>query len=224
MSTQHRRNLICIAPFLISLATIACAGDAGPKGEQGEDGEQGEQGTKGEDGSSCTVKDNDDGTKTLSCEDGTSVTIRDGKDGAEGATGANGKDGSDAKATEIIERFYCGGALERTSPPHLKFSYEAVLFSSGDLFVTATVGGTGDWATGTSFYAPEQDGYKIAAVTVPDVDGSIDGGGFIVSLARDTLVTVINYYFDSSTVTTPTNTWTMQPGACVHNFYNQTGT
>ena len=39
-------------------------------------------------GTSCTIKDNDDNSYTLSCPDGTSATIRNGVDGKDGADGA----------------------------------------------------------------------------------------------------------------------------------------
>lgn len=39
-------------------------------------------------GTSCTVKDNDDNSYTLSCPDGTSAIIRNGTDGKDGADGA----------------------------------------------------------------------------------------------------------------------------------------
>ncbi len=54
---------------LIALASTGCSGDAGADGE---------------DGTSCTVTDNGDGTVTISCEDGTEVTISDGQDGTDG--------------------------------------------------------------------------------------------------------------------------------------------
>ena len=51
----------------------------------------------GQDGTSCTVGDNGDGTSTISCEDGTSVTVSDGADGARGVDGAPGADGADGQ-------------------------------------------------------------------------------------------------------------------------------
>jgi len=48
-------------------------------------------GPAGKDGSTCTVKDNTDGTKTLSCTDGTKVEIK---------SGTPGKDGSSCKVTD----------------------------------------------------------------------------------------------------------------------------
>ena len=58
---------------------VGPAGPMGPQGPQGPQGEEGPSGADGKDGSSCSVTDNNDGTKTLSCEDGTSVTISDGR-------------------------------------------------------------------------------------------------------------------------------------------------
>ena len=47
----------------------------------------GEPGNNGSAGSSCTISDNGDGTKTIRCEDGTSAVIQDGRNGFSGATG-----------------------------------------------------------------------------------------------------------------------------------------
>ncbi|TXD35164.1 hypothetical protein FRC98_16975 [Lujinxingia vulgaris] len=46
----------------------------------GTDGLDGEAGLDGQDGSFCSVFDNEDGTYTMSCEDGTEVTFSDGQD------------------------------------------------------------------------------------------------------------------------------------------------
>jgi len=87
----HGRNLM---KFKVAVAVLALAAMAGCEGLDGE------QGIAGEAGKSCTVIDNQDGTKTLSCEDGTSVTIYDGAQGLIGPTGPRGegqpgKDGVD---------------------------------------------------------------------------------------------------------------------------------
>ena len=50
------------------------------------DGKDGEKGDKGD---SCTLVDNDDGTKTIFCEDGSVATVSDGQDGTEGQDGLN---------------------------------------------------------------------------------------------------------------------------------------
>ena len=64
---MHRYELCA---FAIVFALVACTGDKGADG------------TDGIDGTSCTVTDNGDGTKTVSCDDGTSITVSDGTDGA----------------------------------------------------------------------------------------------------------------------------------------------
>jgi len=46
---------------------------------------------------SCSVKDNEDNSYTISCADGTTVTVRDGQNGADGADGKDGTDGEDGK-------------------------------------------------------------------------------------------------------------------------------
>jgi hypothetical protein len=50
----------------------------GPTGPAGPAGPAGSNGANGTSGSSCTVKDNGDGTKTVSCTDGSSGTVSDG--------------------------------------------------------------------------------------------------------------------------------------------------
>lgn len=50
-------------------------------------------GTPGKDGAPCSVKDNTDGTKTLTCPDGTNVTIVNGTDGQNGQQGPDGQTG-----------------------------------------------------------------------------------------------------------------------------------
>ena len=69
------------------------AGATGSTGATGPTGAAGPAGPAGADGSSCTVTDNHDGTKTISCDDGTSVTVSDGAPGATGATGPAGGTG-----------------------------------------------------------------------------------------------------------------------------------
>ncbi len=50
-------------------------------------------GSSGTDGSSCSVLDNGDGTKTISCADGTTATVADGRNGA-GCTIVDNGDGT----------------------------------------------------------------------------------------------------------------------------------
>ncbi|HET7538568.1 MAG TPA: hypothetical protein VFK05_01805 [Polyangiaceae bacterium] len=58
-----------------------------------------------------------------------------------------------------------------------------------------------------------------AQVTVTlDEDGTPDFGWFTLSLNRASLVVKIDYR-SSGNSTTILQSWTMQPSACVHNFY-----
>lgn len=81
--------------ILVAAAAIALAACEGPAGKDGADGKP------------CSVKDNTDGTKTLSCPDGTNVTIvngaagQDGQQGPAGQTGAQGDAGSSCSATQV---------------------------------------------------------------------------------------------------------------------------
>lgn len=64
--------------MLVAAAAIALAACTGPAGK---------------DGQPCSVKDNTDGTKTLTCPDGTNVTIVNGTDGTNGQQGPDGQTG-----------------------------------------------------------------------------------------------------------------------------------
>jgi len=66
--------------LLAAAAVIGCEGKEGPVGPVGPAGE------KGDPGSSCTVTDNGNGTKTIACTDGTSAVVTDGARGAAGTS------------------------------------------------------------------------------------------------------------------------------------------
>ena len=57
-------------------------------------------GPKGEAGTSCTVQDNGDGTKTITCEDGTEAVVSDGEAGSYCTVKDNG-DGSKTILCEV---------------------------------------------------------------------------------------------------------------------------
>ncbi len=73
-------------------------GKNGTNGTNGTDGAAGTAGAAGKDGTSCTSKDNGNGTKTITCTDGTSISLADGPTGTTGATGATGNNGQDGAA------------------------------------------------------------------------------------------------------------------------------
>ena len=55
-------------------------------------------GTNGQDGKPCTVKDNADGSATITCPDGSTTRVTSGTPGKDGANGANGSDGKNGMA------------------------------------------------------------------------------------------------------------------------------
>ena len=192
-----RRVIVSIGSIVGLVA--ACSGAQGPAGENGDDGAVGPQGPQGE-----------QGEQGPQGEQG-----KQGPQGEQGEPGSAGADG-DAPATHIIESFACGGGLEGAP---LSFWYNAVLFSSGDLFVTGSIKDAAKQSSTTAFYTPQQNGYVNAQITLTlDEDGTPDFGWFTLSLNRTSLVTKIDYRASGNT-TTVLQTWTMQPSACVHNFY-----
>lgn len=84
---RHLSRVLFAAACCIVVA--ACTGPAGSNGQNGQDGQP------------CTVRDNGNGTATISCPDGTTVTVTNGTDGTDGTDGMNGAsctvaDGPDA--------------------------------------------------------------------------------------------------------------------------------
>lgn len=194
--------------FLAALAA-ACSGPAGPQGPPGEKGEPGEDGAPGAKG-----EKGDPGDEGRVGPQGTPG--EDGLRGPQGEPGKDGADGTDAAATRVVESFFCAGALEGT---FVNFSYNAVLFSSSDLFVSGAIRDAEKTSTTSTIYTSEQVGYGTAAVTVGiDEDATHDFGFFIVELDRTTLVVKIAYRAAGSD-TTAYQSWTFQPRDCVHNFY-----
>jgi hypothetical protein len=75
----------------VTSSTDLCNGATGPTGATGP---QGPQGARGQDGTSCNVLDNGNGSKTIVCEDGSTATVSDGVPGAPGTPGPAGPPGA----------------------------------------------------------------------------------------------------------------------------------
>lgn len=82
INKRHAWWLAALMSSAVAPLAMSCDGEAGEKGEPGEPGTSGDGG-----GGSCTVKDNGNGTKTITCDDGTTVTINDGENGLPGDAG-----------------------------------------------------------------------------------------------------------------------------------------
>ena len=164
-------------------------GDDGAVGPQGPQGEQGEQGPQGEQG-------------------------KQGPQGEQGEPGSAGT-GGDAPATHIVESFDVPVVLRvlrsrsGTRRPFLKRRpvRDRKHQRRGEAIFDDCV------------LPPQQNGYVNAQVVLTlDEDGTPDFGWFTLSLNRTSLVTKIDYRASGNT-TTVLQSWTMQPSACVHNFY-----
>lgn len=193
-------------------------------------------GAEGSKGGSCHTQDTDEGLRVW-CDDGSESDIENGQDGTDGEMGetgdrgpagktgpagedgADGADGDPATATTVIESFSCSASLDG-SKPALSYSYNAVLWSSGDLFVAGTVRDSKDGKSNSVIYNPTQEGYKPASVVVSyDYDGTPNGGYFNLWLDRTTLVSHVEYVAAAGSFAA--EAWTLQPEseACVHNIY-----
>lgn len=77
---KHMRRVLLVASCL---AVAACSGPAG------------------QDGKPCTVKDNGNGTATITCPDGTKVDVSNGAKGTDGTNGTNGTNGMDGTSCTV---------------------------------------------------------------------------------------------------------------------------
>jgi len=113
--------------------TMGLRGATGPKGARGATGAKGDTGAQGMDGTSCSVTDNGNGTKTVSCDDSTSATVADGDMGAKGDKGDPGDNGQPGAAAPITVLDANGVELGRFisyfAPPDI------VVRSTGGVFI-----------------------------------------------------------------------------------------
>jgi hypothetical protein len=85
---SYRKHSVWHVVVLLALGVSALTGCAG------------EDGVDGEDGTSCTVTENADGSATIECDDGTSADVLPGDDGGDGDDGVDGDDGTDGEDGE----------------------------------------------------------------------------------------------------------------------------
>ena len=180
----------------------------GLAGTDGEVGEKGTDGTSGSTSSSCSVADNGDGIKTLSCDDGTSVTISDGIDGV---------DGQDGTSNVIAASIFCSNNFSDWK--NLNWIYSVKQFSSGDIFVRASIFGESFELSKSNMFSNQQVGHTEAPVVITyDVLGDQDYGSWKFKLDRSTLLTTIEYY-DIFGLTTSPKVWIEPADKCIVNDY-----
>ncbi len=118
-----------------------------------------------------------------------------------------------ASVEPISASIHCFGNLQGTS---VDAGYNAVVMSSGDVFVSASIQDVGFQFSNTAFYSHHQNGVKDGGITIrADEDGVINGGWWNLSLDRDTLVTTVEY----NDPIEPFQTWSMASSDCILNDY-----
>jgi hypothetical protein len=186
---------------------IVCNGSAGEDGAPGAEGEKGAMGIQGEQG-----PQGEPGERGPQGEQG-----EPGVAGPPGEAGAKGPQGDPGASEGITENIYCTATLADTNG--IWFSYDVNLFDTGDISVFASVSLVNIESSASRFFAPTQVGYKTAPVAVGlDADTTADGGWFLLALDRDTLKVGIDY-MDNGGASAPSQSWTLQPEDCIHNFY-----
>jgi Collagen triple helix repeat (20 copies) len=182
--------------------TTSDAGLIGPQGPAGSVGPQGPTGATGAAGS-------------------TGATGATGPQGPMGEAGAMGATGPQGPSGDITGSIGCvgtvsGGPLSGT----YSMGYTADQFSDGAVFSTGYISGASISVSGSAFFAPQQTGWDTAPVQFTyDVYSGADGGWWLISLDRSTLVVSITYN-DTDLGGTDTYTWAWQPSQCTVNTYN----
>ncbi|MGL1936091.1 MAG: hypothetical protein OCD01_13770 [Fibrobacterales bacterium] len=95
-SSESKDGTSCIAQSISEGIEISCGGIVADTLTNGDNGTRGKT---GDDGSSCSVTEDEDDAdiKIVSCDDGTYITITDGNNGKSGSDGENGIDGDNGE-------------------------------------------------------------------------------------------------------------------------------
>ena len=219
-----RGTVLCL--FLLG----ACTGPTGPAGPAGDAGPTGSTGPAGPAGVAGPTGPTGPAGGPAGVAGPTGPTGPTGPAGVAGPTGPQGPMGSagdagmtstsaDAGAavdpSRITGSIYCGGSLQGTN---IWFAYWAAQYANGNVFTSANISGPSNQASGALTYAPTQNGYTTAPVTMTyDSAGTANGGWWQLSLNRVSLVVTIDYH--DTDVDGGLMTWTMTPDKCVVNTY-----
>lgn len=143
-----------------------------------------------------------------------SETLCHGRDGKDGEHGTNGQNGI-CQTTKVTLSITCQALLAGTNVTAV---YNANVFSSGDLFVSATVHGFG-FATGASLmYAATQINADTAPVAfVYDLAETGNKGHWKLSLNRETMIVSVEY--TDADVANGKLTWQLTPPDCTVGDY-----
>jgi len=98
--------------------------------------------------------------------------------------------------------------------------YKVCLFASGDIWSSGTLYGTDFGLSSSSFYAVQQVGSQTAPVFINlDKAGNNNGGYWIMSLDRKTLVQYITYRDQDISNPESSIEWYMESSNCIVNNF-----
>ncbi|MHB8122218.1 MAG: DUF7151 family protein [Desulfuromonadaceae bacterium] len=186
---------------------IGLTGATGATGLTGATGATGAQGTAGLDGA----------TGATGLTGATGPTGATGLTGATGATGATGPAGSSASSLEMVGSIHCADVFDDNwYNIHGAFTYDAAIFSSGFVLVSASVDNYLTVSTGAGFYVPTQADWATAPVFL--AFGVYSGrGSWCLSFDRATNVFTVKYTDNS--MTAGKLIWTPTSDKCVVTTY-----
>lgn len=186
--------------FLLLLVVGCSSADIPKTSSVGKDGLNGANGTTGESGSAGAKGEKGD----------------TGETGPQGPPGPGGPSGSGVDGSKITSSIFCNGFLE--GQPGYLFSYNAVMFQNNNVFVNATIADSVFETSATKLYAPSQNGWSNATVSMQhDAAPPANAGWWMLSLDRQTLVVTV-VYNDADLVNGGLG-WTMTPDHCILNTY-----
>lgn len=188
---------------------IGLTGATGATGLTGATGATGAQGVAGLDGAT--------GTTGLTGASGPAGPT--GATGATGAMGATGPAGSSASSLEMTKSIHCAGELRDILNGYFgSINYDAAIFSSGFVLVSASADNHTQQLSNVGFYIPTQTGWATAPVTIGfNYFNFSNYGSWVISLDRTTDVVIATY--NDPALSPPYLTWTLTPDKCVVTTY-----
>jgi hypothetical protein len=138
-----------------------------------------------------------------------------GDKGDKGDKGEPGPAGPAGDGARVVETIHCEADLDTTP---LRFSYDAVVFGSGAVFVSAVVFGSEGQASEAQVFAPTQAGHARGALLLSyDAYAGANGGFWRLELDRRSLVATIEY--DDPDLPARKQSWRMKPEVCAATRY-----
>ena len=188
----------------------------------------------GEDGSSCSVVDNSNGSATITCDDGTSAIITNGEDGANGLAGVDGssctvvdnnngsstiscEDGSsavvnDGASSSLSSITTCGGWLDG-SYSEILWSYDVFTLENGDKFISVSLADYSLSIANSGIYSPSAQGYDSSPMTVIfDVTGFANLGFW--RLSYDSVESGVEIIYNDLDVADTSISWAADSNDC----------